>query len=131
MAEAPRVVSKEEDASARKASGVGWGLLLIWIGLVLFLRWGWGLGLAGAGVIVLAAQAWRRRLGLEWERSGIVFGLLLLLCGLWTLLGLTVDLLPVLFILAGIALLVSAWTAHRPHAPGGPTDLHAPSHPRA
>lgn len=116
-----------EDLSSRKVAGVGWGVLLVWIGIVLFLRWGWGLGLVGAGVIVLAAQVWRRRLGLALEGSGLVFGVLLLACGLWTLLALTADVVPVLCVAAGIALLVSTLTGRRPHGP--PTDVHAHSHP--
>lgn len=122
--------TSNEEASTRKVASIGWGLLLIWMGTVLFLHWGWGLGLAGAGAIMLGLQAWRRHQGLPWERSGIVFGLLLLLCGLWTLFDVAIDLVPVLCIAAGIALIVSAWTAHRTHAPGGPADLHPHPHPR-
>jgi hypothetical protein len=130
MPNTPQGISNE-DASSRSVARAGWGLLLIWIGTVLFLHWGWGLALIGAGTIVLAAQVWRRQLGLKWERSGIIFGLLLLVCGVWTLFDVAVELVPLLCIAGGIALLVSTWAANRARATGRRADLQAASHPRA
>ncbi len=131
MADARQDVSSE-GASSKSVAKAGWGLLLIWIGAALLLNFGWGIGLIGAGTIVLAAQAFRRYLGLNRDRFGVVVGLLLVVCGVWNMFHVTVELVPLLCIGAGIALLVATWTAKRtPRAPGGPADPHAASHPRA
>ncbi len=118
-----------EDVSRSVATGV-WGLLLVWTGAALLLHWGWGVGLVGAGVILLGAQVVRRTMRVKVDGFGLVAGVVLLICGVGDLFHVAVDLFPVLFILAGIALLVSIWTAHR-HAHGAATDLQAHSHNRA
>jgi len=131
MPDARQDVSSE-NASSRTVARLGWGLLLIWIGAVLLLNLGWGVGLIGAGTMALAIQALRRRLGLGWDRFGLVAGLLLVACGVWNVFDVSVQLVPLLCIGAGIALLVSTWAAkRRPRAPGEQTDIHAASHPRA
>jgi len=130
MPDAREVVSSEATASQRLAKA-GWGLLLIWAGAVLLLHLGWGVGLIGAGVIVLALQAIRGYQGLRLDRFGVVAGGLLVVCGVWNLFDVSVQLVPLLCIGAGVVLLVSTWGAKRPpHAPRGPTDLHSASHPR-
>jgi hypothetical protein len=130
MPESGGVVSSE-DASSRRVAKVGWGVLLIWTGTVLLLHGGWGVLLIGAGVIVLATQAARMALGLPWERSGGVAGVVLVVCGVWNLFDVSVQLLPLLCIAAGIALLVSTWAAkHRPQASGGNSELPAAPHPK-
>jgi len=129
MREALQDVQREH-ASSKGVDGFAWGMLLVWIGAVLLLRWGCGVALVGAGTIVLAAHGWRRRLGLKLDRFGFVFGVMLLVCGVWTLLGVSIDLVPVLSIAAGIGLLVSTWRASRT-PPGGPAEAHAASHHRA
>ena len=129
MADALRSM-RREDASGKGVERFAWGLLLVWIGAVLSLHWGWKVGLVGAGAIVLAAHGWRRHLGLTFDLWGVLFGVLLLVCGVWTLLEVSIDLLPVLCIAAGVALLVSTRRPSRA-SPGGPADAHAASHPRA
>ncbi len=129
MPEALRDVQKE-GASSKSVDRLAWGLLFIWIGAVLLLRWGWGAGLVGAGAIVLAAHGWSRHLGLKFDLWGFLFGVMLLVCGVWTLFEVSIDLVPVLCIAAGIGLLVSTRRASRA-PPGGPADVHAASHHRA
>jgi hypothetical protein len=116
-------------AVSRSISRVVWGLLLIWVGAVVLLGWGWGSGALGAGAILLGAQAVRRYRRIEVEGFGLVAGALFVICGGASLFRLPVDLFPVLCILAGIALLVQAWTARTHGAPAGPADISAP--PRA
>ena len=119
------------EAISNNVARAVWGLLLIWAGAALLLHWSWGVGLLGAGVILLAAQAVRRRRGVKVEGFGLVVGLLLVVCGIWNMFDVALELAPLLCIGFGIALLVSIWTAKgRRHAAGGP-GLHAPSHPRA
>ncbi len=107
-----------------------WGLLLVWTGAALLLHWSWGVGLLGAGAILLAAQAFRRYRGLTVDGFGLVAGALLVLCGVWNMYQVAVELLPLLCIAAGIALLVSIGSSRRRRA-APPPDLHAPTHPRA
>lgn len=109
---------------------VVWGLLLVWVGTALLLRWGWGLGLVGAGTILLAAQAYRRFSQLKVDGFGLVAGLVLVVCGVWNMLDVAIELVPLVCIAVGIVLLVSTWTRRAHHAGGAGTDLHAPSHPR-
>lgn len=119
MSDPGRVVSSEEAAGGWPAN-VGWGLLLIWTGAALLLDLGWGMGLLGAGAIVLAMQAVRGYLGLHRDRFGVVAGVLLVVCGVWSLFDVSVPLVPLLAIAAGVALLASSWAARRPrHAHGG------------
>ena len=109
-----------------------WGLLLIWTGAALLLHWRWGVGLVGAGTILLAAQAVRRYLRVRIDGFGLVAGSMLVLCGVWSMFDVAFELVPLVCIGAGTALLVSIWSARRARrASGGPPELHAPTHPRA
>lgn len=119
-----------EDPS-RTVVRAGWGLLMIWTGAVLLLHWGWGIGFVGAGAILLGAQAVRRYLRLRVDGFGLVAGALFVICGAGSLFEVAVDLFPVLCIVAGIALLVSIWTARTHDASSGRADSHTLSHPRA
>lgn len=120
-----------EDLSKTMARSVC-GLLLIWTGAALFLQWSWGVGLVGAGVILLGAQAVRKALHLKLDGFGVVAGSLLVIYGVWSMLDVSLDLVPLLLIVAGIALLVSSWSARRTgRTHREPVPLQAPSHTRA
>lgn len=130
MADA-RSNSSSKDISNSVAKAV-WGLLLIWMGAALLLHWSWGVGLVGAGTILLAAQAFRRYLRVGIDGFGLVAGSMLVLCGVWNMFDVALDLVPLVCIGAGIALLVSIWAAKRTRpASGEAPELHAPSRPRA
>lgn len=107
-------VTSSEAGSSRSVATAGWGLLLIWIGTALLLGLGWGVGLIGAGAIVLVTHAARRYLGQRWDWFGVVAGALLVVCGVWNLYDVSVRLLPLLCIGAGIALLLSTLTGKSP-----------------
>ena len=87
--------------------GVGWGLFFLWVGIALLFDAGWGIGLVGVGIIALAEQAARKYYKLRLESFWVVFGLVLILGGIWEILQIQVDLVPVLFIIAGVAVLTS------------------------
>jgi hypothetical protein len=89
--------------------GVGWGLFFLWVGIALLIDVGWGIGLIGVGVITLTVQAARKCYKLRLEGFWIIFGLVLMLGGIWEILQIQVDLVPVLFIIAGVALLISVF----------------------
>ncbi len=119
-----------EGVSAKVATAV-WGLLLIWTGATLLLHWSWGVGLVGAGAILLGAQAVRRYLRVKVDGFALVAGALLVVCGVWNMFSVAIDIVPLLCIGAGIALLLSLRTAKGAgRAPEG-RELHPSSHPRA
>jgi hypothetical protein len=101
-------------ALAKKLDAVGWGLFLIWLGIALLANVGWGAGLLGVGVIALGTQVARKSLGLPFERFGLVIGIVFIMWGIWELLQIQLGktpipgLLPILFIVVGIALVVYA-----------------------
>jgi hypothetical protein len=101
---------------ARKLDAVGWGLFFIWVGIAFLADLGMGIGLLGVGVITLGGQAARRRFGLSLEGFWVVVGVLFLAGGLWTLFEAKVALVPLLLIVAGLAVLFSAFWGKRPSA---------------
>lgn len=113
-----------EDVSRSVARAV-WGLLLIWTGAALLLHWSWGVGLVGAGAILLAAQGARRYLRVKLDGFGLVAGVLLVVCGVWNTFDVALELVPLLSIGAGIALLVSIWAARGTRRASEERKLHA------
>jgi hypothetical protein len=131
MADAPLDASGE-DSPGRRVTRAGWGLLLVWIGAALLLDLGWGVGLIGAGAIVLGAQVLRAVRGLSWDRFGVAAGAVLVVCGVWNAFDVSVRLVPLLCIGAGIALLLSAWGSRRARpGPEPPPGARPVSHPRS
>ena len=98
----------ERGELAGKLDAVGWGLFFVWVGVALLLDVGIGVGLLGIGVITLGMQAVRKVCHLPLEGFWVVVGLLFVVGGLWELFDVQLPLVPLLLILAGIALLVSA-----------------------
>lgn len=96
----------------RQLSAVAWGLLFVWVGIATLFSVGWGYGLIGVGVIILASEIAHVMLG---EHRVDVFstivGLVFLLGGTWTLFSIQVALVPIICIVAGIALMLSALTS--------------------
>lgn len=92
----------------KRLEGFAWGLFFVWIGLVLLEELGWGVGLLGVGILTLGGQLARKWIAAKFETFWLVVGTLFLLGGVWTLLGIRVSLIPIVSILAGAALLVSA-----------------------
>lgn len=115
---------RSEDVSRAIHTAV-WGVLMIWTGLALLVRIGWAGGLLGAGLILLLAQAARLYVRVQVDGVGLAAGVVLAVCGVSSMAGVAVDVWPVLFIVAGAALLVSTWTGSRTgRAHGGPSELH-------
>ncbi len=100
---------------------VGWGLFLIWIGIAFLAHVGWGVGLLGVGVIALGAQVTRKYLGFHADRFGLACGIIFAVWGVCVLLNIRLDetpihgnLFPIVFIVMGIVLFVSAFRRKRP-----------------
>ena len=94
-----------KSAYARQLDAIGWALLLIWIGIAVLANVGWGWALLGASGIILGAQAalWQR--GETLDGFAVACGIVFLIGGAWSVLGLTWPLAPVLLILLGVGLL--------------------------
>jgi hypothetical protein len=101
-------VPRPERGIAQTIDAVGWGLFFAWVGLALLIELSWGLGLLGVGVITLGGQAARRYYGLKLEGFWVAVGVLFTLGGVWESLDVEVSLVPIVLILAGAALLLSA-----------------------
>jgi hypothetical protein len=98
---------------APKLDAAGWGLFFIWVGAALLLDLSWGVGILGVAVIILLGQAARKYFGIALEGFWIVVGLLFLLGGFWELYKVEVNLVPILLIVAGAALLISIFRRRR------------------
>lgn len=99
--------TSEKHNFAAKMEAVEWGLFFIWLGIVFLLDIGVGVGLLGIGFIILGMQAARKNYNLEQDRFWVVAGILFVVGGLWELFNIKLPLVPILFIGAGVAILVS------------------------
>jgi hypothetical protein len=95
------------EVTAHKLDAVAWGLLFLWIGIALLANLSWGIGLLGVGVLILGMQTARKYMALPLEIFWVVVGVLFVMGGVWELLSVRVSLIPVVCIVAGIALLIS------------------------
>ena len=92
----------------KKVGAAGWGLFFMWVGIALFANVGWAAGLFGVGVVMLGTQGARKYFALGLEGFSVVVGSLFVLGGIWELLHVPLNLAPILCVLAGLSLLVSA-----------------------
>ena len=101
-------VNAKEHHLTNKLAAVGWGLFFVWIGIAWLLNVGTGIGLLGVGIITLGMQAVRKYFNLKLEGGWVVVGILFVLSGLWELFKIEqpLPLVPILIIVAGIALLI-------------------------
>jgi len=111
--ESEELKTEERSELAHKLAAVGWSLFFIWIGVVLLMEGGVGIGLLGVGVITLGVQTARKYHRLTLEGLWVVVGLLFVVGGLWQLFEAKLPLVPILLIVAGVALLV--WTVRGKH----------------
>jgi hypothetical protein len=91
----------------KKLDAAAWGLFFIWTGTAFLAHVGWGAGLLGVGIITLGAQVARRYFALKLEGFWLAVGFLFVVGGFWKLVNVQLGLLPILCIVAGIALLAS------------------------
>lgn len=105
----PSGSDSEKRALERKVEAGSWGLFFVWLGLGLLFDVGSAIWLLGVASIVLGTQALCSRLGLRVDGFWIVVGLCFLLGGFWELFAVTVALVPILLVLAGAALLITAF----------------------
>ena len=96
-----------------RLDAIGWGAFFIWVGVALLADVGWGPALLGIGLITLGGQAARWLYRLRLERFWLLVGAGFVLGGVWHLVDAALPLLPVLLVLAGLALVLSALVSRR------------------
>jgi hypothetical protein len=101
------LIIKQRSELTRKLEAFGWGLFFTWMGIAFFAHVGWGAGLLGVGIITLGTQAARKYFGLKLEGFWIAVGFLFVVGGVWKLFNVQLGLLPILCVVAGVALFVS------------------------
>jgi hypothetical protein len=106
-------VVQQDTPFNRRAEGLGWALAFIWVGAALLAGLSWGWLLLGLGVITLGAQASLRLLHGRTSGFWIACGVVLFGSGVWELFHLQWPLAPVLFIVLGVAILLSALSGNR------------------
>ncbi len=106
-----------------KLDAVGWGVFLMWVGVALLGDVGWPVFFLGTGLIMLGGQAARSHFGLKLERFALVLGGCFVAAGGWHALDVQLGqivapawLVPLAFIAAGAALVLSAWRKRGPRA---------------
>lgn len=104
--------------AAHRLDGAAWGLFFIWIGIAFLLHLDWGIGLLGVGVLMIATQIARKYVGLPLETFWIVVGALFMLCGIWEVFSVRLSLIPIICIVAGVALLASVLVGGRAEQKG-------------
>ncbi len=110
---AEEVRASERHRLAKKLDAVGWGLFFIWVGIAFLGDLDVGVGLLGVGIITLGGQVARKFLNLKLEGFWVVVGLLFVVGGLWELFEAEIGLVPIILIVVGLALLVSAFLGKR------------------
>jgi hypothetical protein len=100
-------IAVNRSALNRKLEAAGWGLFFIWMGIALFGHIGWGVGLFGVGIITLGTQVARKYFTLKLEGFWVAVGFLFVVGGICKLFNVHLGLVPILCIVAGIALLLS------------------------
>jgi hypothetical protein len=98
---------------AQKLDAVGWGLFLIWLGIVLLAGAKTSVALLGIGIIMVGVQLARQFLRIRIEGFWFVVGLLFLVGSLWQLADTRVRLIPILLIVAGVALIVTKFLSRQ------------------
>jgi hypothetical protein len=98
----------KKSALNKKLEAIEWGLFFIWTGIAFLAHLGWGVGLLGVGIIILGGQVARKFLALKRAGFWVVVGFLFIVGGGWELFHVQLKLVPILCIVAGAALLLSA-----------------------
>jgi len=94
--------------SLKKLEGFAWGTFFIWMGIVLLTHLSLGISLLGIGVLILLSQIIRKQLGLNLANFWVAVGILFVLGGIWLQLDIRIALIPIVSILVGVVLFVSA-----------------------
>jgi hypothetical protein len=104
QAESARTLSRQIDS-------ITWGSIFLWLGIVWFAEVNWHWGMTGIGAIFLVEAIVRWAKDLRVSGMAVLFGLLFLTGGIWGVASTPFALLPVLFVLFGVAMVLRAITS--------------------
>ena len=93
----------------RPLAFAAWGIFLIWCAAAIHGGLGAGSILLGAGVVILVHQGVRKSLHCRPDGRLLLAGLVLMVAGLWRMIGAEVRILPLFLLAGGITLLVISW----------------------
>jgi hypothetical protein len=113
MKKSEEIRTNERSELTHKLQVVGWGLFFIWVGIAVLTKIEVGIGLLGVGIITLGMQAVRKYFNLKLEGFWVIVGLLFVIGGIWALFEPKVPLLPIVLIVAGLALIFSIFRGKR------------------
>jgi hypothetical protein len=97
----------------RNFAAIGWGLFFIWIGICYLAGFSFSVGILGVGIIILGVQLSRKLSNVKSEGFWVVVSILFIIGGIWDLIKIQFDIVPILIIIAGILLLISAFTGKK------------------
>ena len=93
----------------KNIEAAGWGLFFVWIGISFLAGFSFAVGLLGVGIITLGGQIARKFSNIKLEGFWVVVGILFIIGGIWELLKIEVQLVPILIIVAGLVILISVF----------------------
>lgn len=106
----PLLAAEESRHLSRQLESAAWGLFFVWMGIAWFSGIGWYWGMIGVGVIFLGEAIIQGARNLRVSGMAVLFGLLFLTGGIWGVASAPFALLPVLFVLFGVAMVARATT---------------------
>ena len=100
--------------TAKWLDQIGWGIFLVMIGVI------WlvpgvpqGTWLIGTGVLLLALNAIRSRLGIQWSGVSVALGVLALVAGVGDFTGINLPLFPICLVILGATLILKPLVSQR------------------
>lgn len=102
--------------SDKNLDALGWGLFFVWVGLSFLAGFSFAVGLLGVGIITLGVQYVRKYSKLKTEGFWIIVGVIFVISGIWELLKIEIELVPILIIAAGIVILYSVFRSKKDQA---------------
>ncbi len=100
----PLLDAETKNSLARQVETATWGLFFLWLGIAWYGGLGWYWGLTGVGAIFLGEAIIQALQDLKISGMAVLFGILFLVGGLWGVASAPFALLPVLFVLFGVAM---------------------------
>lgn len=104
-----------------RIEATAWGLFFVWVGIAFLTNVSDGIGLLGVGVITLGGQVARSYFNQKLEGFWLIVGACFVLGGLWEFIDPGIALVPILLIIAGVAVLYSVWNKSRSKTRQDPT----------
>ena len=111
MASDVRDILEKRGALSRKLDAIGWGVFFVWMGLIELIKiFPKGSASIGIGVIILGESIARVVCQVSVSGFWIFLGVVFLLGGLGEIYAVNIPLLPIVFLIAGVLLIVRQTT---------------------